>query len=65
MQLPFVFTVFASFTIKSWALDVPTNVKAFYNNAKAQGQCQKPIKTGLYSYNGGPPGKSPQIDHVN
>ncbi|KAF7533015.1 hypothetical protein G7054_g7435 [Neopestalotiopsis clavispora] len=63
MRSKFVFTPFASFTLGSWALDVPANVKTFYNNAKAQGQCQKPIKTELYSYNGGPPDWSYCGDH--
>lgn len=58
MRVSLVIAAFASFMIPSRALDVPANIKAFYNNAKAQGQCQKPIKSGLYSYYGGPPGTS-------
>jgi hypothetical protein len=54
----------ALFVVGTRAIDIPANIKTFYENAKAQGQCDKPIKSGLYSYYGGPPSELPSAEYL-
>lgn len=39
------------------ALDVPDNVRAFYNKLKAQGDCRNKLATGFYNNENERPGK--------
>jgi hypothetical protein len=38
------------------AIIIPANIQTFYNNVKAQGDCNNKLADNLYSYNNGPPG---------
>ncbi|KAI1844193.1 hypothetical protein JX266_009677 [Neoarthrinium moseri] len=48
----------------STAIDIPANIKTFYNNVVAQGDCKTKLASGLYSYKDGPPDWSYCGDHL-
>lgn len=57
MYLRTVLPTWTLLVLASSAVNIPANLQTFYNSVVAQGQCNNKLASGLYSWNGGPPGE--------